>query len=167
MIAWGVIMNTLKAQVEAELGRLGAVLTTPDPITCTAGGNRLECELVELDRLACAFSYLGVENAALAKAGMEQLKEVAEDLARRLTYLLEPISPIEVDADQCVVQMRSNPPQKDESGTTYYELLVKQGGLLALARYTRERGTQRRPIPAHVTREVFLRLVDDFARAAV
>ena len=71
---------------------------------------------------------------------MDGLKPVAETLSRRLTYLLEPISPMEAMPQQCVVQLRSNPPQKDDNGTSYYELLVARGGRLSLCRWLKERG---------------------------
>jgi hypothetical protein len=93
----------------------------------------------------------------------DQLKQVAENLSQRLTYLLEPISPIETDAQGCTVQMRSNPPQKDADRTSYYELLVSRSGTLSLCRWTREAKSVRQPVPAQVTREVLLRLADDFA----
>ena len=93
----------------------------------------------------------------------EQLKKIAEQLSARLTYLLEPISPIETDAQGCVVQMRSNPPHKDADRTSYYELLVSRSGELSLCRYTRPAGAPRQLIAAHVTREVLLRLAADFA----
>jgi hypothetical protein len=59
--------------------------------------------------------------------------------------------------------MRSYPPQKTDDGTTYYELLVRRGGSLSLVRYQKQPGDQRQAIAAHITREVLLRLVDDFA----
>jgi hypothetical protein len=102
----------------------------------------------------------------LASAGIERLRAVSQDLSQRLTYLLEPIAPIEVDAEQCVVQLRSNPPQRDEQRTSYYELLVRRGGELSLCRWTKAAGDVRQPLAAHVTREVFLRLVGDFSAAA-
>ena len=80
----------------------------------------------------------------------------------RLTYLMEPISPIEIDAEACVAQLRSNPPQRDDDGRSYYELLVRRGGEIALVRYRKEPGTPRQQIAATVTREVLLRLADDF-----
>jgi hypothetical protein len=63
------------------------------------------------------------------------------------------------------VQLRSNPPQRDDDGRTYYELLVRRGGEIALTRYRKENGAARRPIAATVTREVLLRLVADFSAA--
>jgi hypothetical protein len=107
-----------------------------------------------------------LHSEALASAGIDRLRAVSEDLSRRLTYLLEAISPIEVDAEQCVVQMRSNPPQRDEQGTSYYELLVRRSGELSLRRWTKTAGKVRQPLDAHVTREVFLRLVGDFSAAS-
>ena len=91
-----------------------------------------------------------------------ELERIGKALAERLTYLMEPISPIEIDADACVVQLRSNPPQRDDDGRSYYELMVRRGGEIALARYRKENGDARQQIPATVTREVLLRLVGDF-----
>ena len=87
---------------------------------------------------------------------------MAKVLSARLTYLMEPIRPIEIDADACVAQLRSSPPQRDDDGRSYYELTVRRGGEIALCRYRKEPGTVRQQIPATVTREVLLRLADDF-----
>jgi hypothetical protein len=129
-------------------------------------GQRLTAQIVALDALALAFDHLTLVSDSLATAPIEQLKKVADLLSKRLTYLLEPISPIEVDADQCVVQLRSNPPQRDDNGTRYYELLVRRGGEISLRRYQKQPGGVREAVPAQVTREVFLRLVSDFSDAA-
>jgi hypothetical protein len=126
----------------------------------------LRCDLVALDTLACAFNRLVLRCDAVAAMSTDALKKCAADLSARLTYLLEPISPIETDAHGCVVQLRSNPPQKEDDRTSYYELLVSRSGELSLARYSRAAGQSRRIIPTHVTREVLLRLVGDFASVA-
>jgi len=75
---------------------------------------------------------------------------------------MEPICPIEFDAESCVVQLRSNPPHRDEDGRSYYELLVHRGGEIALSRYRKENCGARHPIAANVTREVLQRLIADF-----
>lgn len=153
---------SLMQQVKQQLASLSA----PQVIRADDGRLHLTCELTELDRLACAFRELSLQNDALAAAPLETLREVADRLSKRLTYLLEPIAPIEADAEQCVVQMRSHPPQKGDSGTSYYELLVRRGGHLSLCRYNKPRGENRQRIDAQVTREVLCRLVDDFAQTA-
>ena len=156
----------LKLRAEAALKAIAPFLQGRQSIDETTGAQTLHCDLVALDVLACAFDRFEVHGDKLTPAGMPELKRVAEDLSRRLTYLLEPISPIEADQQQCIVQLRSNPPQAGDDGTSYYELLVARGGKLSLCRWLKERGQPRRIIPAQVTREVFLRLVADFSAAA-
>lgn len=152
---------TLKDSFRTALGAISG--DRPHVATATADGRRLTCELVEANPLAYTFKRFTLETSALADATVDQLREISESLAARLTYLVEPIGPVEVDQDQCVVQMRSNPPQTDDDGTSYYELLVRRGGSLALCRYQKQPGNPRQMIPALVTGEVLLRLVDDFA----
>jgi hypothetical protein len=158
---------SLVTEVRSALDRLNVPSHNPETLSAEAAGQRLTLHLAELDSLACGFTSLEFESHALAGAGMEQLKRVAEKLAKRLTYLLEPISPIEHDAEHCVVQLRSNPPQRDEDRTSYYELLVSRGGRLCLVRYAKTAGGLRQPIACHVTREVLLRLVGDFAQVSL
>ena len=64
-----------------------------------------------------------------------------------------------------VLHNLGNPPQQDDDGTSYYELLVRRGGQLALCRYQKQPLSIRQTIPALVTGEILLRLVDDFAAA--
>lgn len=157
---------TLQSQATAALNSLPFFTDRSESIDCQEAGQRLHCELVAHENLALAFARFELQADKLAAASLERLKTVAEDLSRRLTYLLEPISPVEVDADQCIVQLRSNPPQRDEAGACYYELLVQRGGRLSLCRWTKESGAPRRQVPTQVTREVFFRLVADFSAAA-
>src|SRR5215467_321283 len=157
---------TLKSQLRTALADLAPFAQGSQSVTVSEAGQRLSAELVALDTLALSFDHFTLTSSPLAAASLDQLKKVADNLSKRLTYLLEPISPIEVDADQCVVQLRSNPPQRDDNGTRYYELLVRRGGELSLRRYQKLPDGIRGMIPAHVTREVFLRLADDFSAAA-
>jgi len=159
---------SLQSQAAAVLGALPTFAHTlhPHSVDCQEAGQRLHAELTAHDSLALAFQRFELESAALAAASIDRLKAVAENLSRRLTYLLEPISPVEIDEGKCVVQLRSNPPQRDENGASYYELLVQRGGRLSLCRWSKESGAARREIPAQVTREVFLRLVADFSSAS-
>jgi hypothetical protein len=151
---------TLRMQLDQELNNIGAGGTTT--LDVTAGNRRLTCDLVERNTLAVAFQALRVATPELSGATSASLERMAKSLSERLTYLMEPIRPIEIDADACVAQLRSSPPQRDDDGRSYYELTVRRGGEIALARYRKEPGTPRQQIPANVTREVLLRLVDDF-----
>ena len=125
---------------------------------------RLECDIVGVDAIGCSFSQIALKCHRLSGHSVDELKALSERLSKKINYLLEPISPIETDAEGATVQMRSNPPQKDDDGTKYYELLVRRDGL-GLRRYARPHGQARSAIPAHVTREVLLRLASDFVAA--
>lgn len=157
---------SLVEEAKKQLAGMGSFAGTPHSLVASDEGERLECELITLDRVGCEFTRFAVWADALSAATMDQLKRVSEALAARLTYLLEPIKPIEQDADQYVIQMRSVPPQREADVTSYYEVLVRRGGELSLCRWQKSPGDVRQPLPAQVTREVFLRMVGDFAAAA-
>jgi hypothetical protein len=152
---------TMRPEIERELSRIQA-----------AGGQglmrvdrpqaRIEADLIVVDAVGCAFQTLGLVSDRLAGVALDQLKTISEALTRRLTYLLEPIGLIEADADRCSVQLRSRPPHKSEDGTYYYELMVRRGGDITLSRYCQRPGQMRQIVPAQVTREVLVRLADDF-----
>ncbi len=109
-----------------------------------------------------SFDQLRIATTELATADATELERLGKMLSARLTYLMEPIAPIEIDAAACVVQLRSNPPQRDDDGRSYYELLVRRGGEITLTRYRKENGGPRRRVAATLTREVLLRLASDF-----
>jgi hypothetical protein len=153
---------TLKADLNLEFDRLAGQAAADLVLSVDAGVGRLTSRLTALDNIACAFEHFTLASSRLAGLSIEQLKKKAEALSGRLSYLLEPISAVEVDPDSCTVQMRSVPPQKDDDGTSYYELLVERGGRLSLCRYSKAPGAVRHTVPANVTREVFHRLAADF-----
>ena len=154
---------TLRQQAEAALAALISRGPGPHTLRAKDGATALECELTALDTLACAFTRLTVRTDALADASMEKLKRTAESLSKRLTYLLEPIAPIESDAEQCLVQLRSAPPEREDGKSTYYELIIRRGGEVSLCRYLKSADATREIIPAQVTREVLLRLIGDLS----
>ena len=158
--------NNLEEQLQQTLASWPLFQQGEATLTVERDGKQLSCVLTTLDSLACAFTSLSLRSDRLAGASIERLKTVAGNLAKRLTYLLEPISPIETDIDRCIVQMRSLPPKQQSDQVDYYELLVARSGELALARYSRAKGGQRAAIPAQVTREVLVRLAADLAAAA-
>jgi hypothetical protein len=153
----------LQEKTKLGLANLTTGAAFPQALSAEHEGQRLVCELVALESLACSFTHVSLASDVLADAAPQRLKDLGELLSKRLSYLLEPISPIEVDAQQCVVQLRSNPPQQGDGASSYYELLVRKGGEISLRRYTKQKGQPRQISPAHVTREVLLRLIGDFS----
>ncbi len=152
---------TIKSLLSQELSATNG----PRVVAVKHDGAVLRCEVTAIDGLAVSFCKLTLETLNLAGMSLVQLERIAKLLSERLSYLLEPVEPIESDALTCTVQMRSNPPQKDDDGSNYYELLVKAGGELSLERYRKEPGAKRTPLDTTVTREVLLRLAGDFAEA--
>jgi hypothetical protein len=133
-------------------------------LSADADVGRVEGAMLAVDTLACSFESLALLTDRLAGASVDELKQLSERLAAKLNYLLEPIHPVEVDAGECTVQLRSSPPQRDENGATYYELLVRRGEL-RLCRYNKPKSQSRQRIAAQLTREVFHRVVADFVAA--
>jgi len=157
---------SIKSQIHTELNRLASLAATgPHSLRLDLGDGKLEATLTQIDPLACAFEHFSYKVDKLANATIDQLKDIANALSKQLSYLLESISPIEIDNEACIVQMRSNPPQKDDDGTRYYELVVARGEL-RLCRFSRPSGQAPSVVAAHVTREVFERLAEDFVAAA-
>lgn len=129
-------------------------------------GGELQCDLDDIDKLACRFRRLALHSSQLAAADARRLEEISRGLSQKLTYLLEPIRPLERDPEAGVVQSRSWPPARSpEQGTCYYELLAERGGALTLTRYAKRPGEVRRQQPICVTREVLYRLADDLVEA--
>jgi hypothetical protein len=156
---------SIKSQVHTELNRLASIAAPGrTALRLDLGDGTLEATLTQIDQLACAFEQYSYKVDKLASATVDQLKDIAKTLSKRLSYLLESISPMEIDDEACIVQMRSNPPQKDDDGTRYYELVVARGEL-TLCRYSRVSSQPRFIVAANVTREVFERLAEDFVAA--
>jgi len=157
---------TLQANLEAELDRLAVVSTVTGTRTIhvPADHGEVVADLAAVDRIGCSFHRLALATDRLGGATIDQLKTLSDNLCRRLNYLLEPIAPIEIDSEGCSVQMRSTPPQKNESGSSYYELLARRDGL-TLFRYLKSPSSPRQRVAANVTREVFCRLAVDFDAA--
>ncbi len=134
-------------------------------ISAVDGGDRLMVRVDQADALAVLVLELKLTTDKLTGAPMAHVKQVAQNLTERITYLLEPIQPIEADAEACVVQLRSVKPEETQGAATYYEVLVKTGGSISLHRFEKPRGGLRREIPMHLTKQVIGRLAGDFLAA--
>ena len=161
-ISTGKIDVSLVSQFDKVLRHAVAPVT----LQTDEGGDRIVCRLEQLDSIGGAVLELRLETPRLADVTTDQLSALGAALASRLTYLMEPIAPVEIDADRCTLQLRSRPPRKTETATSYYEVLVTSGGSITLVRYDKARGTARERVPMMLTREVLVRLVSDFDAAA-
>lgn len=152
---------SLAKQLLADLA--AAVGQQTQQFTVSAGQRTIRCHTLQCDAFAATIDELVLETPELAAATVAQLQAASQSLSKRVNYLLEPIAPIETDAQGCSVQLRSNPPQRDDNGRRYYELLLRRGGSIALCRFEKQPGQPRVRVPAALTHEVIGRLVDDFS----
>lgn len=152
-------MMTIKQDMAAELQALFPMGGELDVRTPTG---RVVANLEAVDAIGCSFTRFDYQSSTLANATVDSLKALSNKIQQRLTYLLEPVSLLEVDAESVSIQMRSSPPQVGDDGRSYYELLVRRGGEVTLRRYHKSPGQPRQVVAAHVTREVLGRLADDF-----
>ena len=153
---------SLTAQLEQKLAAAGR---GPASIVVAEGTDVVRCELVSIEGLGVSVDRLELASTHLQNVSTERLKEVADALARQVSYLLEALASIEIDQEGCSVQMRSVPPYRRENSTSYYEVVVA-AGVISLRRYTKGPREARQGQPFSITREVLGRLVEDFAAAA-
>jgi hypothetical protein len=90
------------------------------------------------------------------------LKARAEEVAGRVTGLLEPLRLVEVDASRQTAQLRSKEPARRGDDALYYELLLRGDGSATLHRYQANRQTPgRAETPFALTHDALGKLVDD------
>lgn len=134
-------------------------LSLSDPL-----GMTVRLELTHVDSMSCAFSELALFIPQLQQAPFSTLEQWAGTLTQRLTYLLEPVGPLEFDPTGGQVLIRSTPPSQRPQGTQFYEILLTTSGngAFSLRRYQSISGQPgRTPVDIQVTHEVLLHLVDD------
>ncbi|TWT75562.1 hypothetical protein Pla123a_30720 [Posidoniimonas polymericola] len=146
-------------------GKLNAAQIDGTVVSAAENGDRLLVRVDQAGALALSLFELRLETDKLTAAPMPHVKQVATQLTEKITYLLEPICPVESDAEACVVQLRSTKPQQGVEGVCYYELLVKTGGAIGLCRYEKAKGALRREVAMNLTKEVVTRLAADFLAA--
>lgn len=124
-------------------------------------------ELEDADRLGCMARSVWVERAALrgdAGAPPAALRLRAEQLTKRLGYLLENLDIVEIGHEEGVCQIRSSPPARRENVIYYYEIMLEEKGRATLVRYEKCAGETHRILKSmNLSLEVLQRLVDDLA----
>jgi hypothetical protein len=142
----------------------GLAGSTPTSITLhDPSGLKLRIDFTTVDSLSCAFQELALDVPRLNAAAFPVIQQWAQQLSRRINYLLENIGPLEFDPQAGEVLIRSTPPDQLPDGTQYYEItLAQQGGSFLLRRFKSVKGVAgRTPVEIAVTHEVLFKLVDD------
>ena len=130
-----------------------------------SSGIALAVDVIAVESLGVSCEELRLSVPSLGTANLDTLKKWANDLCRRVTYLLENLGPLEFDARDNEVLIRSTPPDKSTGGATkYYEvMLTSQGaGCFSLRRFRNDSATGTRiPVPLQLTHEQLSKLVND------
>ena len=131
-------------------------------------GGSLECCLLQANSLGCEFDYVQLDCSAACSISHADFLDKANRLAGTLNYLLEPISVIEIDANQQQAILRSTKPQTvTAKQRRYYEIAVQGNSQIRFARFETIPGHARQRVPAVLTQEVFVRLIGDLTSVFV
>lgn len=140
-----------------------STLSTTDPRN---SANRMEVQFdfVEVDRLSCALRELRLNIPSMAQATPDELRDWADALCKRITYLLENMGPMEFEPDAGKILIRSTVPTQNAQARVFYEVLLhaNTGGSFSLMRYESIKGQPgRTAVDMKLTHEVLSRLVRD------
>jgi hypothetical protein len=114
-----------------------------------------------VEALSCRLWELTVKPSQVASQA--DLATRAQQLADRVTGLLEPLRVVEVDAVQSLAQLRSQQPGHWGDGMFYYEVLLHADGTTQLRRYQAPGKDQsrRQQVAFALTHEALAKLVTD------
>jgi hypothetical protein len=136
----------------------------PCAVTVEDGPNRLTLNLTALDTVGLAFDTLEFVATDRTLWSSDALRAWGERLAARVTYLLEPLKVIEIDAGGGEVQIRSQSPTARAHQRGFYEVRLYKQGSLRMERFVYNDATrERQRTSCQLTREVVERLADDIA----
>lgn len=155
---------SLRQQLASELQRLAGSRAAATVSVSDGSGMQMQVEFTAVDSMSCSFAQIELFVPSMQQAAFDALKAWADSLAKRITYLLEQIGPLEYDPAAGQVLIRSAPPDKLPDGTQYYEIVLssQSGGNFRLRRFRSTKGQAGRdPVDITVTHEVLLKLADD------
>ena len=156
---------TCGKQLIGEIRKLaGHVGQVPKTVAISApNGIDLAVDLTAADSMSCSCREIRMRVTSLNNAGPDVLKKWAQDFCARVTYLMEPLGPLEIDVDARQALIRSKSPDKRDSATTFYEVLLQsQGaGVFTLRRYRRADAGPREQVDLRTTHELLEKLADD------
>jgi hypothetical protein len=138
----------------------------PLPLTIGAdeGTSRIELSLTESGPVGLAFEGLDYARSGVAELSTDALRGWGDRLAARLTYLMEPLVVLEVDAQAGEAELRSQSPTPRGERRSFYEVRLRRDASLHLRRVAfLDQARTRQTVPCQMTREVLERLADDLA----
>ncbi len=121
----------------------------------------VKVEINQIDTLACQLWDVEVVTGVPPK---ETITERAEQLTKRVSGLMEPLTALEIDTVRGIAQLRSNPPALKNQARHYYELMVEKSGRTTVRRYEGSYvSMERKRLAFTLTREALAKLVSDLS----
>jgi hypothetical protein len=155
---------SLSRKIAAALDENTKVHAPPCEVAVEEGPHRLALNLTAIDSVGVAFDSLDFATTSRPDWSSDALRAWGERLAGRVTYLMEPLKVLEVDAAGGEVHIRSQSPTARDDQRSFYEVRLSKQGTLRMERSTFDESSRRhRRVPCHLTREVLERLADDIA----
>ena len=154
----------LRENVEQLLQGLSSDDAPRSVRTSDGDGVQIRIDLTAIDSMSCEFAELELFHPRMRTAQFDLLRQWAEALSQRVSYLLENIGPLEFDPHAGQVLIRSTPPQTVAGQKRFYEVILSSvgNGTFVLRRYESTTGRSgRTQVPLQLTIEVLLKLVDD------
>jgi len=125
-----------------------------------AGIASVRCDVVAADAVGCAIVELECRTIGRSPAAKD-LVRYANDLCKRVTYLMEPLRVVEFDPKAGALVLSDKPRRKGDS-VGYYHLHAKPNGATVLNRVDYNSSAKRRIFsPFSLTHEQLEQLVDD------
>jgi hypothetical protein len=126
------------------------------------GAHRLALDLTAAGPVGVSFDALEFSKDDAGDLSSQALRAWGDRLAARLTYLMEPLVVLEVDAEAGEAELRSQAPTPRGDRRSYYEVRLRREGSLHLRRVAfDEQARRRQTVPCQMTLEVLERLADD------
>jgi hypothetical protein len=148
------LSRKIAAEVDANPG--------PGAVTVTEERYRLTLHLTAASAVGVAFDALEFASDDGRDRSAGDLRAWGDRLAARLTYLMEPLVVIEVDAEGGEAELRSKSPTARDDVRVYYEVRLRREGTLNLRRVAYDPSDRRRKaVACQLTREALERLADD------
>jgi hypothetical protein len=157
------LSQTVRRRVEERAPLVGQV----EQILASEGGLTIRCELQEAQRLGCALTQIELVADSPRRLDPNELADRAQQICSKVTYLLEPLQPIEVDGLAKTALVRSRTPRKADGAISYYELLTSSDCHTSLRRYCfDESQRKRRLVEFLLTNDQLELLLDDLLLSA-
>jgi len=152
----------LSQKIDVALDSCSATGAMPCALAVEDGPHQLTLHLTAAGTVGLAFDALEFATTARPEWSPEALQAWGDGLARRVSYLMEPLVVLENDTLGGTVELRSHAPTARADRRAYYEIRLSRPGRLRLARLSFDEATRRRtPSSCQMTREVLERLIDD------